>query len=140
MNLGQTLLTILALVLFATITATINRTRIFATMLTIEHQHELEAVSYGQTLIEVLSNIANTESGYDDLEARVNDSNAIWNDPYTTDSGNILYSDVAVHTGTITVSSNNHEYKKVTVSIYSDSSKSDEFLKSRYITAFSKWW
>lgn len=139
MNLGQTLLTILALVLFATVTATINRARIHATEQTIDHQRELETISYGQSLIEILSNIANTESGFDNMATIVNDTNAIWNQPFTTDSGHILYPEVEINTSSSLVTQNVN-YKKVTVSVYSDPSKDAEFLKARYATAFSKWW
>jgi len=134
MNLGQTLTAILALILFTTITVTINRTRINATTQTIDKQIELEAITYGQSLVEIISNLAVTEAGYNNLSGTT-----LREKTFTPGSGTTLYSKIEVNTSGALVK-HGVPYKLVTVSIYTDSSREEQFLSTRYKISFSKWW
>ncbi len=134
MNLGQTLLAVLALVLLSTITVTINKARINSTSQTIDLQAELEAINYGQSIVEIISNRANTETGYDNLKTLFHN----WENSYvfSAGSGRTLYSKVEVDDTVAPVAGVN--YKKVTVSIYADENKTG--LLTEYIVGFNRWW
>ncbi len=138
MNLGQSLTALLALVLFTTITLSINRARISATEQTIDHQIELEAFTYGQSLMETVSTVATSESGYADLE-NIFYNNRDFRTIFAQGSGKPLYGEIEVVTsaGFIELGI---PYKKVIVSVYRDESLQEQYLKSRYKATFSRWW
>jgi len=136
MNLGQTLLTLLALVLFATITTTINRARVSATLQTVDHQVELEAINFAQSLVEVISNRANTQTGYDSMAAIFNGMEP--ERTFTAGSGRTLYSKIEVDDSGL--QQLGAPYKKVTVSIFPDESRDEQYLKTRLVVTFSEWW
>ncbi len=136
MNLGQSLMAILSLVLFTTITLSINRTRIIATNQTIDHQVDLEAINYGQSLMEIISNIANTESGFFSLKYEFD--NTTWSRTFTTGSGRTLYAHISIEDSGLT--KEGVDYKLAIISVYSDASMTGQHLKSKYQASFNKWW
>ncbi len=134
MNLGQTLMAILALVLFATITVTINRTRITATTHTIDYQVELEAINYGQSIMETISNSAITENGFNSLTDSFERERT-----FIEGSGRTLYATVEVDDSPSLIR-HDVSYKKVTVLVYSGPDRQENSLKTRYTATFNKWW
>lgn len=134
MSLGQSLMALMALVLFTTITVSINRTRILATEQTIEHQVDLEAINYGQSIMEIISNIANTETGFENLRQDFN--NTTRSHIFTTGSGKTLYAHIQVQESGLV--KEGVSYKLVTISVFADPERTE--LKSRYRASFNKWW
>lgn len=130
MGTGQTLFVILALVLFATVTVSINRVRMNANLQTITHYQDLESINHGQSLVERLSKIASEESGYQNLQS----TNIT---PTITNSGRKLYTSIVIDN---TRSLHNVDYKKVTVSVDDDSTMNASNLKSKHIVGFVDWW
>ncbi|MBW6516761.1 MAG: hypothetical protein K0B81_09150 [Candidatus Cloacimonetes bacterium] len=133
MNLGQTLVAVLALVLLVTIAVNINRARLGAIAATVDNLVDQEAINFGQNIIERVTLRAQSDADYNNLEA--NFHNAIFED--TFDSGRTLYASTEV------VQIDNPEglpygYKKVTVSVFSDSLQVN--LRSQYTASFIPWW
>lgn len=137
MNLGQSLMALLALVLFTTITMSINRLRINATMQTIEHQVESEAINYGQSLMEIVTNTASNDAGFESLYSIFN--NWTGQQTFTAGSGRTLYAHISVNTSPSLVR-HTVPYRLVTISIYSTPDMLPNQLKSRYSASYSIWW
>jgi len=87
--------------------------------------------------MEIVSNIANTESGYQNLTSTFNN----WENQKTfpNGSGETLYSSIVVEEspGLIRHGVN---YKKVTISVFTDSTRISNHMKSEYTAAFNNWW
>lgn len=125
---------LLALVLFATITLAINRTRVTAATQTVDYQVELEAINYGQSIMETISNRAITEAGYNSLTGSFERERT-----FVEGSGRTLYARVDIDDSSSLVR-HGVRYKKVTVSIFSEPDRQENSLKSRYTATFNKWW
>ncbi len=131
MNLGQTLVAILALVLLVTIAVNINRARIGSIASTVDGLVDQEAINFGQTVLERVSQRAQTDTEYNALESfhgEVIDE--------TFGSGRTLYALTEVEL--ITGSDLPYNYKKVTVSVYADSTLNN--IRSQYSASLIPWW
>ncbi|MCB5231257.1 MAG: hypothetical protein WCX83_03135 [Candidatus Cloacimonas sp.] len=136
MNLGQTLLALLALALLVTISLSINKARFASTERTIELQVELEAINYGQSVMEIISNRANTEEGYNSLEDKFN--NWTGNQKVSDGSGQTLYSKVIVESEADNTPLHEVPYKFVRVTVYADPAYEKQLVE--YKSAFNRWW
>jgi len=135
MNLGQTLLAVLALTLLLTIAVNINKARLGAVAATIEQLVDQEAINFAQSILEDYSRKAITEEGYADMNSTTT--------TLTFDSGRVLYADIEVSSYT----DYNHEIdelqegKQVIVSIYADEEEGDYTdLRARNSATFFEWW
>ena len=138
MNLGQTLIAILALVLLVTIAVNINRARLSAIAATVDNLVDQEALNFGQSILELVSRRAQTNEGYDDLEEIfVGDGTTPFRQE-TFDSGRTLYAFVDVEFVDEHETTKPYRHKQVTVSVYTDPNRDN--IRSQYSAGLIPWW
>jgi hypothetical protein len=119
-----------------TISLNINKARLNSTVDTIELQVELEAINYGQSVMELVANLASTEEGYTNLESKFNNWQS--SSTFPDGSGRTLYSKVLVSSEASNPTIFEVPNKLVTVSVYSDQARTK--LLTRYKSTFNSWW
>ena len=135
MNLGQTLVAILALVLLLTVAVNVNRARLSAIAGTVDSLVDQEAVNFGQNIIERVTQFAQTDADYNSLEANFDDKLYI----ETFGSGRKLFARTEVDL--INDIDLPYTYKKVTVSVFSDSTATGlQNIRSQFSASFIPWW
>jgi len=135
MNLGQTLLAVLALTLLLTIAVNINKARLGAVAATIEQMVDQEAINFAQSILEDYSRKAITEEGYLDMSSTTT--------TLTFDSGRVLYADIEVsdYTDYTHEIDEIQEGKQVIVSIYAEEDEGEySDLRARNSATFYTWW
>ena len=134
MNLGQTLVAILALVLLVTIAVNVNRARLSAIAGTIDTLVDQEAVNFGQNIIERVTQYAQSDADYNALETNYDDK--LFSE--TFGSGRKLFARTEIDL--IADADLPYTYKKLTVSVYADSTESSSSIRSQYSASFIPWW
>jgi len=139
MNTGQTLLAIGALILLMNISLSIHRSQIHSISDSLDHQLDIEAINFGQSLMEAVFYSVNDYSELDALYENLSDVT----DPdsrleYQTIFEDILYATIDLSGEKQLI--NNVTGRQVTVRVYSISDNDEYMLKVEYKGSVNPIW
>lgn len=139
MSTGQTLLAIGALVLLMNISMAIHRSQIHSISDSLDHQLDIEAINYGQSLMEAVFYSVNEYSELDALYENLSDVT----DPssrleYETIFGDSLYATIDLHVEEQLI--NNVTGRQITVRVFGKSDDADYLLKVEYKGTVNSIW
>ncbi len=135
---GQTLLAIGGLILLMNITMSINRSQINSLTDTFDHQLTLDAVNYGQSVIEVIlysvREYSELEALYENYSDVTNPNNRL---SYEASFGDTLYATIGLSEETILI--NNVYGRRVSVFVYTYENNEYSLLVE-YIASVNSIW